>query len=71
MNKENYLKNLGVDMIDIKTDHEEVLNTLYEICIQHETCSTCPMAVTCFKSGFEKKFSILYELELTRGIINE
>lgn len=62
---------MGVNMINIKTDHEEVLNTLYEICIQNESCSTCPMAVTCFQSGFEQKFSIIYELYLTRGLTDE
>lgn len=58
-------------MINVNTDPEEVLNTLYEICLQNETCSTCPMAVTCFQSGFEQKFSIIYELYLTRGLLNE
>ena len=62
---------MGVNMININKDHEEVLNTLYEICIQNETCSSCPMFVTCVKSGFEQKFSIIYENYLTRGLLNE
>ena len=40
---------------------EIFMEELYDFCLQHETCSDCPMAETCFKSGLEQKFTVAYE----------
>lgn len=40
---------------------EKFMRELYEFCLQHESCSRCPMQKTCLKSGLEQKYSIVYE----------
>lgn len=40
---------------------EKFMRELYEFCLQHETCSGCPMKKTCIKSGLEQKYTIVYE----------
>ncbi len=40
---------------------EVFMRELYEFCLQHETCSNCPMFATCVKNGLEQKFSVYYE----------